>query len=188
MTTDAKEDILGILEKTKSDAQAGNFANVMKVLNQEMDTDDPSKLMIMVTLANTAKQMGRDDVAYNIFTRVYNKLSSGSMLGPEHEDVVSLKYSIGMVTNSLSESYKCLTQSFESATRNGYNDLEKKIKKTLDLFMENLPQTHKSLYNKLYNKLNIKHNNHTSNKPTKGTKQHLTDEELDTLMLEFDLN
>ena len=186
---DSEQDkIQELLKQTTTDAQSGNFKNVMKVLNEKMDMNDPTKLMLMLTLATLAEDKGRTDIAYNIFSRVYSKLSSEQMLGPEHKDVVSLCYRIGNVTNSISEAYKCFSASYEIATRNNYTELAVQIKEKLNLFMENLPHSHKSLYNKLYTKLNINHKKHKSNKPQKGVKQHLSTEEIDALMLEYDLN
>ena len=123
------DDMKKLIIAQKSNIQNGNFKYILKEIEAKFDSDDPDILAILINIAQKAMDSNRSDVAYRIYSNVYNKLSSDKMLGGNHKDVIQLKYNIGMVTNSISESYKCLSESYDLALSNKYNDLSEEIKK-----------------------------------------------------------
>jgi hypothetical protein len=80
------------------------------------------------------------------------------------------------------EVFRILMDIINIATEDEHLDMVVIFEKSYNEFLKSLPIDKCKLYTKLRSK------NKTSNKPIKSQQQHLTTEDIDKLMIEYDLN
>jgi hypothetical protein len=168
-------------KKNKLLIETFKFKDVIKELENDETMTEAVKLVIKVKIASKVKENNDFKLSYSILQNVYSKLSKPEYLGEQHEDVVNIKYQMAMSTDDISETYRLLQDVIEISEKNNYKKINSIATDSMKLFLENIPKSHSRLYKKI--KKNIKN----SEKTKVNKKQHLTESEIDDLMVKYGL-
>jgi hypothetical protein len=174
-----------LVDKTKDLMENKKYGEVcdifITILNKEKDLNS-ELLVVMSTVAGVAKENGDNKTSYRLFKCVCDKLSGDNALGPRHRDVLTMRHDMALSSVDQIEVFRILMDIINIATEDEHLDMVVIFEKSYNEFLKSLPIDKCKLYTKLRSK------NKTSNKPIKSQQQHLTTEDIDKLMIEYDLN
>ena len=181
--TDENDKFKHIIDSTAALVRQGKTKKVLKLIKDQLNEDDPQTMIMLTTLATILKNQGKTSEAYDIYSSVYDKLKADNKLGPDHKDVLSLLYNMALTTSSNREKNKILSHLIEVAKKNKYNDLLETYYGDMKKFKESLPENQRRLYNLVEKEQGVS----TVAPRKRVTQTVMPDNELDKLVVEFEL-
>ena len=182
------ESIKELVDKTKELMENKKYKEVgdifISTLLKQEDINS-ELLVVMSTVAGVARENGDHKTSYRLFKCVCDKLSEDNALGPRHRDVLTMRHDMALSSIDHIEVFQILMDIINIATEDEHSDMVDIFEKSYKEFLKSLPIDKYNLYIKLRStKKTIK-----KKKKQKETKQqHLTTEDIDKLMIQYDLN
>lgn len=181
--SDENDKFKHIIDSTAALVRQGKTKNVLKIIKEQLNQDDPQTMIMLTTLATVMKNQGKTSEAYDIYSSLYDKLKADNKLGPDHKDVLSLLYNMALTTSSKRETSKILLHLIEVAKKNKYNDLLVTYYEAMKKFKESLPENQRRLYNLIEKEQGIS----TVAPKKRVTQTVMPVNEIDKLVVEFEL-